>query len=88
MASDLVKILLECKQPVPDFLEAYAPENGELEWNDDTDGEDDDEDNAAGATDNAGWGAAAEGWGAEAAPAPEPEPAATSWNAGGSNAAW
>lgn len=88
MASDLVKVLIECQQPVPDFLEAYMPANGELEWNDDTDGEDPEDDG----TGDAGWGAADDGcddgWGAEAAPAPEQEPAADSWNAESSGAAW
>ncbi|WEW57452.1 ATP-binding RNA helicase [Emydomyces testavorans] len=85
IASDLVKILLECRQTVPDFLEAYIPGDGEVQWDDDTDGEDnDEEDNAT----QANWGADNDGWGGDAAPAPEPEPKAASWNAGGDSAAW
>ncbi|KAK2760494.1 hypothetical protein FQN53_007874 [Emmonsiellopsis sp. PD_33] len=68
----LVKILLECKQEVPDFLESEKPE-GEITFSDDTD---DEEENENGGGD--GWGAPADaGWGAEAAAPvdPTPEPA-------------
>jgi ATP-dependent RNA helicase DDX3X len=34
-----VKILIECKQPVPDFLESVKPADGTLVFNDDTDDE-------------------------------------------------
>ncbi|KAF2192525.1 DEAD-domain-containing protein [Zopfia rhizophila CBS 207.26] len=44
IAEDIVKILLENKQEVPDFLEDKIPEGGEVEWHDGTD----DEDEAAG----------------------------------------
>ncbi|EER24484.1 hypothetical protein D8B26_005191 [Coccidioides posadasii str. Silveira] len=83
IATDLVKVLLECKQQIPDFLEAYVPENGEVEWNDDTDGEDDDLDVAA--TD-AAWGGENDGWDAPAAPAPVSK--TDDWNAGNTGAAW
>ena len=39
IAPELVKILLECKQPVPDFLESVKPADGTLVFNDDTDDE-------------------------------------------------
>ncbi|KAI1960380.1 hypothetical protein LOZ58_004103 [Ophidiomyces ophidiicola] len=74
IATDLVKILIECKQTVPDFLESYMPVNGELEWNDDTDGEGDDTEPAGEA-----WGEGAQavnGWGDTITPAAEPAPAA------------
>jgi ATP-dependent RNA helicase DDX3X len=45
IAFDLVKILLECNQPVPDFLEDYLPAEGNPDFADDnTDKEDEDED--------------------------------------------
>lgn len=44
IAFDLVKILLECNQPVPDFLEDYLPAEGDPDFaDDDTDKEDEDE---------------------------------------------
>lgn len=39
IAPDLVKILVECKQKVPDFLEPYRPGGDRLEFDDDTDDE-------------------------------------------------
>lgn len=37
-----MKILLECNQPVPDFLEGEKPENGQLAFDDDTEEEGED----------------------------------------------
>lgn len=43
IGEDLVKILLESKQEVPDFLEQFKPEDpGSIEWRDGTDDESDD----------------------------------------------
>jgi ATP-dependent RNA helicase DDX3X len=43
IAEDLVKILLESKQDIPDFLEDKIPEDRDnIEWNDGTDDEDED----------------------------------------------
>ncbi|CAG8898838.1 unnamed protein product [Penicillium egyptiacum] len=39
LAEDLVKILVECKQVVPEFLEQYRPEGDVLEFDDDSDKE-------------------------------------------------
>jgi ATP-dependent RNA helicase DDX3X len=39
IAPELVKILLECSQPIPDFLESVKPADGTLVFNDDTDDE-------------------------------------------------
>ncbi|KAJ6009391.1 hypothetical protein N7522_004407 [Penicillium canescens] len=39
LATELVKILIECKQQVPDFLEGYRPEGDVLEFDDDSDNE-------------------------------------------------
>lgn len=55
IGEDLVKLLLESKQIVPDFLSRFVPE-GELNFNDDTDDEDN-QDEAGGA--EGGWGDAA-----------------------------
>ncbi|KAK2850683.1 hypothetical protein FQN49_005424 [Arthroderma sp. PD_2] len=55
MGADLVKILMECNQTVPDFLQGEAPPDGVLQFDDDTDDEDGNGDNADGAGD--GWGA-------------------------------
>ncbi|KAL8804588.1 MAG: hypothetical protein Q9200_005770 [Gallowayella weberi] len=62
-AEDLVKLMLEAEQEIPDFLEAYKPE-GEVDFQDNSD----EEVATAGAGEGAGdaWGAAAEegasGW--------------------------
>lgn len=71
IACDLVKVLMECNQEVPDFLEQYKPE-GELTFaGDDTDNE---------GEENGGQGQNDGGWGAPAGNlAAEPEPA-LSWN--------
>ncbi|KAF9889873.1 hypothetical protein FE257_006963 [Aspergillus nanangensis] len=49
LAADLVKILLETKQPVPDFLDTYKPDSEKLSFHDDTDdeGANEDGENAA-----------------------------------------
>lgn len=63
IGQDLVKILLESKQEVPDFLEQFKPEDPEsIEWRDGTDDESDDGlgggfgDDAGGFEANAGFG--------------------------------
>jgi ATP-dependent RNA helicase DDX3X len=57
IAEDLVKILLESKQDIPDFLEDKAPEDREnIEWNDGTDDEDEDLDFGAPPADGFGGG--------------------------------
>ncbi|KAL9584170.1 MAG: hypothetical protein Q9203_004770 [Teloschistes exilis] len=60
MAEDLVKLLLETKQEIPDFLEQYKP-SGELQFNDDSGAEEEegDEPSTVGASAEAG-----DGWGA------------------------
>ncbi|KAI4202786.1 MAG: hypothetical protein LQ350_002284 [Teloschistes chrysophthalmus] len=60
MAEDLVKLLLETKQEIPDFLEQYKPSGEELEFNDDSGAEDEGEEaTTVGASADAG-----DGWGA------------------------
>ena len=59
IADALVKLLLETKQPIPDFLEGYKPEDEEnLTFDDDTDNEGDDAGNGANGDEPAdsGWG--------------------------------
>ena len=75
LGEDLVKILTEAKQPVPDFLEQYKPENPEnIDFGDES--EDEAEDGADGGD---AWGAPADtaddAWGSSTAPTP----AADAW---------
>lgn len=75
IAEDLVRIFLEAKQPVPDFLEQWKPEDeNDLNFNDDSDEEVPEEDATPGATDDA-WG----GGTSAAAAAPEATPATGDW---------
>ena len=64
LAPDLVKLLLENQQPVPDFLEQYKPEEGAaIDWDDASlDGEEAEEAGENGESGDADGG----GWGAEA----------------------
>lgn len=57
IAPDLVKILVESQQRVPDFLEAYKPLDETVNFDDDTENEDDE---AAAGTGGDAWGAPAE----------------------------
>jgi ATP-dependent RNA helicase DDX3X len=61
IGEDLVKILLESKQDIPDFLEQFKPEDPEapIEWHDGTDDESDD-----GLAGNGGGFGGEEGFGA------------------------
>ncbi|KAI4120469.1 MAG: hypothetical protein LQ338_007000, partial [Usnochroma carphineum] len=69
IAEDLVKLLLETEQAVPDFLEGYKPSEGELDFHDDS-AEEDEGDATAGAADggDGAWGNGAQtngdAWGA------------------------
>ncbi|KAK4495052.1 hypothetical protein PRZ48_013379 [Zasmidium cellare] len=72
MGQALVNILVECECEVPDFLSHLAPEDGQLQFDDDTDDEAEGEDGGVawgGAAEGDGDAPAASGWGA-------PEPAA------------
>lgn len=60
MAPDLVKILVESKQRVPDFLESHKPVEETVTFDDDTDDEDENaEGNGAGG--DSAWGGMAMG---------------------------
>lgn len=62
LAPDLVKILLESKQSIPDFLESYKPEGSVVTFDeDDTDNEGDANDDDANAN---GGDASGDAWGA------------------------
>ncbi|KAI4146549.1 MAG: hypothetical protein LQ341_002046 [Variospora aurantia] len=66
VAEDLVKLLMETNQEIPDFLEAFKPSEGELDFQDDS-GVEDEEEAAGGAAiggDSGGWGGPEEspGW--------------------------
>lgn len=74
MGPEIVKLLIECGQTVPDFLEGDRPPNDQLDFNDDTDDENDNNDAGGwGSGGGGGWGApdtntaaapANDGWGA------------------------
>lgn len=57
IAEDLVKLLMETGQDIPDFLEGFKPSEGELDFQDDS-GKEEEEDAAAGGADggDGGWG--------------------------------
>ena len=78
LAEDLVKVLVESKQEVPEFLEQYKPADAEAI---DFDDESEEETETGGANGDDPWGAAPEGdaWGASDTPAAEP--AADAWGA-------
>ena len=79
IAEDLVRIFLETKQPVPDFLEQWKPEDEDLlDFNDDSDEEVPEEDDANPGASGDAWGAGTSAAAPEATPAngnvvPEPE---------------
>ncbi|KAL8962385.1 MAG: hypothetical protein Q9193_001199 [Seirophora villosa] len=66
IAEDLVKLLMETNQEIPDFLEAFKPSEGELDFQDDSGAEEDENaaGGAAGGDNGAGWEADDEpsGW--------------------------
>ncbi|KAK5111897.1 hypothetical protein LTR62_004629 [Meristemomyces frigidus] len=69
LAQDLVNVLVECQQEVPDFLSHLAPEDGVVVFDDGSDDEAEDEDETgrddqAPAAENAGFVAEGAGWGA------------------------
>ena len=74
IAQSLVKILLETKQEIPDFLSSYVPEDPtKLEFDDDTDNEGEEDAApaaASGGTSSSAAPVAADAWGAPAAAAP------------------
>ncbi|PYI02514.1 DEAD/DEAH box RNA helicase [Aspergillus sclerotiicarbonarius CBS 121057] len=70
LAADLVKLLLETNQKIPDFLESYIPEDRVVKFDDDTDSENEKNENAGGNMDDAWGGAPME---SEDAPAADPK---------------
>jgi ATP-dependent RNA helicase DDX3X len=72
IAQELVNVLVDCDCPVPDFLSQYVPEDGKVNFDDDSDdedgaGEDAGFGNANGGFGDSGEGATAAGWGSAAA---------------------
>jgi ATP-dependent RNA helicase DDX3X len=63
LAPFLVNILIETEQTVPDFLEDFKPEDGKIEFDDDTDNES--ESKEAGYVTGSGDAGATSGWGNE-----------------------
>lgn len=87
---DLVKILIETNQHVPDFLEPFKPDDiSKLDFEDDTDEDEDnneDDDNKGPAVKN---DSAAGGWGNDERAIPKPTPVEDSWtNVTASEDAW
>ncbi|KAI9037081.1 DEAD/DEAH box helicase [Aspergillus affinis] len=71
LAPELVKILIESKQRVPDFLDSYRPSDEMITFDDDTDDEaDDGANNDGGADTGAAWGGIPMDSSEDAAPAP------------------
>lgn len=66
IADDLVKVLIETKQQVPDFLENRIPASDAIHWDDDSGDENNSADKAVGADESAWVGATDSGstWGA------------------------
>lgn len=54
LAPDLVKILLECEQPVPDFLAEFKPEQEDIKWDDNSEDDDVQEGDDKAVADNEG----------------------------------
>lgn len=83
LAAELVNILLEADQAIPDFLEPFKPESGNAEFDDDTDDEAEEDGDyttggdSTGGADGGALGATEEvpvgtdAWGAEPAAAPK-----------------
>lgn len=98
IAEALVKLLLETRQNIPDFLEAYLPEgftmDGQtgdldtLEFDDDSDEEEGGENADGDANAGVAWGAdgAAGGWGATETT--EAAPAVGGWGAVAGGSGW
>jgi len=66
IADDLVKVLIETKQQVPDFLENRVPADNAVHWDDDS-GDENDTAATTGGADGFAWGGATDGgstWGA------------------------
>ncbi|RAL05149.1 DEAD/DEAH box helicase [Aspergillus ibericus CBS 121593] len=66
LAPDLVKLLLETNQKIPDFLDSYIPADRVVKFEDDTDEENEEKDNDGDDADDA-WGGASESEDAPAA---------------------
>jgi ATP-dependent RNA helicase DDX3X len=65
IADDLVKVLVETKQEIPDFLENRIPVDKDVQWDDDS-GDENDTATTAGGADGSAWGGATGGgstWG-------------------------
>lgn len=89
MADFLIKTLLECNQPIPDFFQERAPEDAaNLDFEDDSGAEEEEE---AVGTNSAGdaWGSAeGDAWGGgDAAPAAEAPVTEAGWG-GDAGGAW
>ncbi|KAI9733417.1 MAG: hypothetical protein M1834_003501 [Cirrosporium novae-zelandiae] len=75
IAQDLVKILIESKQKIPEFFQQYVPEGGKLDFDDESDNEGDEETGG-----DSAWGSGGNAWGASTDQA---APAESGWGAAG-----
>jgi ATP-dependent RNA helicase DDX3X len=80
IAEALIKILLECGQEIPDFLEGQKPADGEpLVFDDDSGGDDDEEEGA---------GDGGDAWGSDHPVAAAPVVENENWDAGNTKGGW
>lgn len=70
LAPDLVKILIESKQKIPDFLEQYRPAGDVATFDEDDTDHEDNAENGTGDDFNANNGDTGDAWGAPAADPP------------------
>jgi ATP-dependent RNA helicase DDX3X len=97
IAEALIKILLECGQEIPDFLEGQKPADGEpLVFDDDSGGDDDEEEGAGDGGDAWGNGNDAtngdagggDAWGSDHPVAAAPVVENENWDAGNTKGGW
>ena len=97
IAEALIKILLECGQDIPDFLEGRKPAEGEpLVFDDDSGADDDDEEGAADGGDSWGTGGNAtnadadggDAWGPQRVAATPIVEVNNNWDAGNNKGGW
>lgn len=79
LAEGLVKILMETKQEIPDFLESFKPEDTtKIDFDDDTDDEGEENGTDGGAANSATNESSGDAWGATASSKAE-APSADAW---------
>ncbi|KAL7272663.1 hypothetical protein RUND412_004521 [Rhizina undulata] len=79
IAQDLVKILVEANQDIPDFLERFRPE-GEINW-EEPDSDEEIKEDPTGGLAGGDWGAGGDDWGLSPAPPAELNTGGDAWGA-------